>query len=143
MQIQINWLVQKPTDPDLHCLQRQGKLHCLQRQGISELSRTKVKLICTLFHIISEHGRYIGKLKGSSGTWVLKERVEYCDFSNLHKKGSEYLLILQQNSSSWQADNFPALSLVYPSLSIYINHTTPFWMLDSQIIYISVRNYSL
>ena len=36
MQIQISWLLQKPTDLDLHCL---------QRQGISGFSRTRVKLI--------------------------------------------------------------------------------------------------
>ena len=35
MQIQINWLHQKPTDLDLHCL---------QRQDISEFSRSRVKL---------------------------------------------------------------------------------------------------
>ena len=35
MQIQISWLLQKPTDLDLHCL---------QRQGISGLSRTRVKV---------------------------------------------------------------------------------------------------
>ena len=34
VQIQISWLLQKPTDLDLHCL---------QRQGISGLSRTRVK----------------------------------------------------------------------------------------------------
>ena len=34
VQIQISWLLQKPTDLDLHCL---------QRQGISGFSRTKVK----------------------------------------------------------------------------------------------------
>ena len=34
MQIQISWLLQKPTDLDLHCL---------QRQGISGFSRTTVK----------------------------------------------------------------------------------------------------
>ena len=33
MQIQISWLLQKPTDLDLHCL---------QRQGISGFSRTRV-----------------------------------------------------------------------------------------------------
>ena len=33
VQIQISWLFQKPTDLDLHCL---------QRQGISEFSRTRV-----------------------------------------------------------------------------------------------------
>ena len=34
VQIQISWLLQKPTDLDLHCL---------QRQGISGLSRARVK----------------------------------------------------------------------------------------------------
>ena len=34
MQIQISWLLRKPTDLDLHCL---------QRQGISGFSRTRVK----------------------------------------------------------------------------------------------------
>ena len=34
MQIPISWFLQKPTDLDLHCL---------QRQGISGLSRTRVK----------------------------------------------------------------------------------------------------
>ena len=33
MQIQISWLLQKPTDLDLHCL---------QRQSISGFSRTRV-----------------------------------------------------------------------------------------------------
>ena len=32
MQIQISWLLKKPTDLDLHCL---------QRQGISRISRTR------------------------------------------------------------------------------------------------------
>ena len=35
VQIQISWLLQKPTDLDLHCL---------HRQGISWFSRTRVKL---------------------------------------------------------------------------------------------------
>ena len=35
MQIQISWLLQKPTDL---------ALHCFQRQGISGLSRTRVKV---------------------------------------------------------------------------------------------------
>ena len=34
VQIQISWLLQKPTDLDLHCL---------QRQGIQGFSRTRVK----------------------------------------------------------------------------------------------------
>ena len=43
MQIQISWLLKKPTDLDLHCL---------QRQDISGFSRTRVKLIwyqCVMF----------------------------------------------------------------------------------------------
>ena len=36
MQIQIGWLLKKPTDLDLHCL---------QRQCISGFSRTRVKQI--------------------------------------------------------------------------------------------------
>ena len=35
VQIQISWLLQKPTDLDLHCL---------QKQGISGFSRTRVKI---------------------------------------------------------------------------------------------------
>ena len=35
-QIQISWLLQKPADLDLHCL---------QRQGISGYSRTSINLI--------------------------------------------------------------------------------------------------
>ena len=37
MQVKISWLLQKPTDPDLHCLQRQGTC-------ISRFSRTRVML---------------------------------------------------------------------------------------------------
>ena len=37
MQIQISWLLQKPTDLDLHCL---------HRQGISGFSRTRVNSQC-------------------------------------------------------------------------------------------------
>ena len=33
MQIQISWLLQKPTDLDLHCLLRQGML-CSAREGL-------------------------------------------------------------------------------------------------------------
>ena len=39
VQIQISWLLQKPTDLDLHCL---------QRQGISGFSRTRVKFLSLL-----------------------------------------------------------------------------------------------
>ena len=42
MQIQISWLLQKPTDLDLHCL---------QRQDISGFSRTRVKKKLKKFRI--------------------------------------------------------------------------------------------
>ena len=45
VKIQISWLLKKPTDLDLHCLQKKGT-------GISRFSRTRVKeyhlkLVCT------------------------------------------------------------------------------------------------
>ena len=45
MQIQISWLLKKPTDLDLNCL---------QRQGISEYSRTRVKIILMNNHVKSD-----------------------------------------------------------------------------------------
>ena len=56
VQIQISWLLQKPTDLDLHCL---------QRQGISGFSRTRVKanihtsfeLLCTKNSLRSDNGK--------------------------------------------------------------------------------------
>ena len=44
MQIQISWLLQKPTDLDLHCL---------QRQGTCGFSRTRVKEISLELYEIS------------------------------------------------------------------------------------------
>ena len=53
VQIQISWLLQKPTDLDLHYLQKPTDLdlHCLQRQGISGFSRTTVKLLLEIICI--------------------------------------------------------------------------------------------
>ena len=53
MQIQISWLLQKPTDLDLHCL---------QRQDISGFSRTRVNTFVTAnevgrFHWTMAEGR--------------------------------------------------------------------------------------
>ena len=39
LQIQISWLLQKPTDLDLHCL---------QRKGISRFSRSRVKMTVSI-----------------------------------------------------------------------------------------------
>ena len=35
-----SWLLQKPTDPDLHCLLRQG-MSCLAREGLTKLNDQK------------------------------------------------------------------------------------------------------
>ena len=43
MQIQISWLLQKPTELDLHCL---------QRQSISGFSRTRVNIFFIPIYII-------------------------------------------------------------------------------------------
>ena len=44
MQLQISWLLEKPTDLDLHCL---------QKKGISRFSRTRVNnvvFVCLFFN---------------------------------------------------------------------------------------------
>ena len=59
MQIQISWLLQKPTDLDLHCL---------QRQGIPGFSRTRVKL----FTVLNTHGPEVIKLFSCSTQLSMK-----------------------------------------------------------------------
>ena len=54
VQIKISWLLQKPTDLDLHCL---------QRQGISGFSRTRVNLL-NIF------GRFLPFLLGRQVLWL-------------------------------------------------------------------------
>ena len=56
VQIQISWLLQKPTDLDLHCLLRQG-MACSAREGLkpiwayfAPLSGARVLFVCLLFH---------------------------------------------------------------------------------------------
>ena len=44
VQIQMSWLLKKPADLDLHCL---------QRQGISGFSRTRVKVFIGVFVFFS------------------------------------------------------------------------------------------
>ena len=43
MQMQISWLLQKPTDLDLHCL---------QRKGISGFSRTRVNFYVMFYTLM-------------------------------------------------------------------------------------------
>ena len=70
MQIQISWLLQKPTDLDLHCL---------QMQSISGFSRTRVKIISLgavdvtvpislALNLRSTDSRYVGR--SSIQEWV-------------------------------------------------------------------------
>ena len=41
VQIQISWLLQKPTDLDLHCLQRQGYIWVQQDKGKNKMQSIK------------------------------------------------------------------------------------------------------
>ena len=56
MKIQISWLLQKPTDLDQHCL---------QRQGISGFSRTRVKVLSRTWRFVHSNG--IGKIRVPKG----------------------------------------------------------------------------
>ena len=44
VQIQISWLLQKPTDLDLHCLQTQGIYLCSAGQGLNRNGATVLTL---------------------------------------------------------------------------------------------------
>ena len=48
VQIQISWLLQKPTDLDLHCLLRPGML-CLAREGLSIWTDSSEQTVWTVF----------------------------------------------------------------------------------------------
>ena len=52
MQIKISWLLQKPTDLDLHCL---------QRQGISRFSRTRDNYFAPRAYFIGTHWDHLGE----------------------------------------------------------------------------------
>ena len=81
MQIQISWLLQKPTDLDLHCL---------QRQGISRLSRSRVKMIKLISLLIDvsggvnqmHHSKYIEDIQmfGVNMTFISSSEVKKCIF---------------------------------------------------------------
>ena len=60
MQIQISWLLQKPTDLDLHCL---------QRQGISGFSRTRVNV-----QVQGQHPHQWAPLPGS---WLAARMADF------------------------------------------------------------------
>ena len=53
MQIQISWLLQKPTDLDLHCLLRQG-MSCSAREGL----RFFHKSICWRYSLEVPHSHW-------------------------------------------------------------------------------------
>ena len=76
MQIQISWLLQKPTDLDLHCL---------QMQGISGFSRTRVKtcacLIQIYLHIFSFYDTWKLAFKYR---WLLSKGTFKTDLTTLY-----------------------------------------------------------
>ena len=105
-QSQISWLLQKPTDLDLHCL---------QRQGISWFSRTRVK---RLDHgqKVARHSTHKNSLDRScnfaftlkTGTHQSLTIFEICDNKNL--KG--YL---------WKQWTHKRKKIGYSDLSLFIN----------------------
>ena len=44
MQIQISWLLKKPTDLDLHCLLEQG-MSCSAREGLTDNNKINLWII--------------------------------------------------------------------------------------------------
>ena len=54
MQIQISWLLQKPTDLDLHCLLRQG-MSCLAREGLIITNVCKLFIYSVKFGQLNSH----------------------------------------------------------------------------------------
>ena len=98
MQILISWLLQKPTDLDLHCL---------QRQGISRFSRTTINVFsswnfiiliwfvsntCTSICILME------ELVRKSSTGASNEYTQQC-CSFLWRTGDNYPRIIIKESS--------------------------------------------
>ena len=59
MQIQISWLLQKPTDLDLHCLLRKG-MSCLARDGLSwEISHVLLLKYIWYWNVLIKHFSFI------------------------------------------------------------------------------------
>ena len=69
MQIQISWLLQKPTDLDLHCLLRQG-MSCSAREGLRLIRVCR----CTDW-LESSLGAYV---RGYVQPWMKKVKDAVC-----------------------------------------------------------------
>ena len=69
MQTQISWLLKKPTDLDLHCL---------QRQGISGFSRTRVKIPMRFLYKFYVQEWHDGPIKWSSIAVYGKQCLNFC-----------------------------------------------------------------
>ena len=93
VQIQISWLLQKPTDLDLHCL---------QRQGISGLSRTRIN--CYLCTFLPD--------TDNCPSWVSRREKMFHDHPQktcctLRKHAySNTLIILQPKKENFQIEKF-------------------------------------
>ena len=74
VQIQISWLLQKPTDLDLHCL---------QRQGLSGFNRTRVEIV------LRDRG-----LGSSNITYMFSVRIGYSAQSLLYEFAGLYESLL-------------------------------------------------
>ena len=92
MQIQISWLLQKPTDLDLHCL---------QRQGISGFSMTSVNTILFFGFVRKQDLKFpsvwSNHLVGFDGQFHL-ERISYLPY-HIRPNISTYPISTQSSNS--------------------------------------------
>ena len=112
MQIQISWLLQKPTDLDLHCL---------QRQGISGFSRTSVKILHLFCHSSDKLYSYFSMqtpnltlvLLNPDMPWLCSVDPDQLAFSEVNWSGSALFVIQKvnlyhqpgsSNLAGWQLD---------------------------------------
>ena len=69
--IQINWLLKKPADLDLHCLQDRWYLVVYCFESVNCLSTERFKLICSFGQVHFSLDKYIMALYLSLDKWII------------------------------------------------------------------------
>ena len=115
VQIHIRWILQKPTDLDLHCL---------QRQGISWLSRTKVNY--SSCKEILDHIKNFVDVRVAPAYYKVKTSTEEWELSSLFSS-------VRQNSEMKLTVKFYSLQTSFlgdskVDVSAWINGLTNKWM---------------
>ena len=93
VQIQISWLLQKPADLDLHCL---------QRQGTSGVQQDKGKLNTILVLKLREHSVNVSKIFWMSGKQCIPWVYTVCSCLSV-KIFSRNIILREEglNASNW------------------------------------------